>query len=295
MKKSMRNFMLACVTTLAINTVQAQSIPFPQPSPAATVSQSFATSKIELSYARPSARGRKVFGDVVRYNEFWRTGANAATTLTFGEEVNINGTTLPAGKYGLITFPGENEWTVVLSSDVNVTSEDAYKKENDKARFTVKPAKLNDMVETFTIDFANMKNNSCDIQLKWENTLVSFTVKANYDERIMKQIESTMSKDSRPYYGAANYYYENGKDMGKALEWINKATESNPKAYWVFLLKAKIQKAAKDYNGAMATANHTHQLAKDANDNTYMGHSSKLIAEIEAMPEYKAAPAKKKK
>ena len=273
----------------------AQSIPFPQPSPLATVTQNFATSKIEISYSRPSIKGRKIFGDVVPYGKFWRTGANAATTISFGEDVKINGSEVKAGKYGLLTYPGENEWIVILTKDLNVNDEDSYKKENDVARLTVKSGKSASPIETFTIEVSNIRNNACDIELKWENTVIVLNITADYDARISKSIEETMGKDTRPYYGAANYYYENGKDLNKALDWVSKAADANPQAYWVLLLKAKIQKAMKDFNGAIATSQKSMELAKADNNDTYVKNNEKLMAEIKAHPEYKPAPEKKKK
>lgn len=292
MKKSI--LIAAFATSLFATQVNAQSIPFPQPSPTTTISQNFATSKIELSYSRPSAKGRKVFGDVVPYGKFWRTGANAATTVTFGEDVKINGTDVKAGKYGLISFPGETEWIIVLTKDLNVNSVDAYKQENDVARFTVKSEKLTDYVETFSIEVNNIKSDACDLTFEWEHTLVRLKVISFYDERLSKQIVETMSKDSRPYFGAANYYYDNNKDLGQALIWVNKAIEANPKAYWVWLLKAKIQKGMKDYAGALESSSKSFELAKADNDDAYMRNNEKLQAEIKALPDYVPAKTKKK-
>jgi tetratricopeptide (TPR) repeat protein len=292
MKKTI--ILTALAASLFTTMVKAQTIPFPQPSPACTISQNFATSKIEISYARPSAKGRKVFGDVVPYGKFWRTGANSATTVSFGEDVKINGTDVKAGKYGLITFPGENEWIVVLTKDLNVNSADAYKQENDVARFTVKVEKNPNYVETFTIDAANMRNDACDLMLKWEQVIVRLKVMSFYDERLTKQVAEVMAKDSRPYFGAANYYYDNNKDLGQALIWVNKAIEANPKAYWVWLLKAKIQKGQKDYAGAIESSNKSMELAKADNDDAYIKNNEKLQAEIKALPDYVPAKAKKK-
>jgi hypothetical protein len=280
---------------LCFSQVDAQSIPFPQPSPGTTISQNFATSKIELNYSRPSARGRKVFGDVVPFGKFWRTGANSASVITFGEDVTINGTEVKAGKYGLLSYPNATEWIIVLTKDLTVSSEDAYKKENDVARFTVKTENLSDYVETFTIEFANMRNDKVDIMLKWENTAVRLSVVSFYDQRLSKQITEIMAKDTRPYFGAANYYYENNKDLNQALAWVNKAIEANPAAYWVWLLKAKIQKGLKDYNGAMESSNKSMALAKEGVDDAYVRNNEKLQAEVNALPDYKPAPVKKKK
>ncbi len=290
MKKLILTSVLA--STLVLGST-AQQISFPQPSPTASVSQNFATSKIEINYSRPSVKGRTVFGDVVPFGKLWRTGANGATTVSFGEDVKINGTNVKAGKYGLLTIPNQNEWTVILTKDLNVTSEGAYKQENDAARINVKPAKLNYTVETFTIEVANIKDKACDIEIKWANTAAVLNVTADYDAAISKQIEDAMSKDTRPYFQAANYYFENGKDLNKALAWVNKAVEANPKAFWQVLLKAKIQRALKDYNGAIATAEQGLALAKEASSDPYIKMNETLIAEIKALPDYKPATKKK--
>jgi tetratricopeptide (TPR) repeat protein len=292
----MKKFILLAsfAACLSLGSASAQSIPFPQPSPAATISQKFATSKIELSYSRPSAKGRKVFGEVVPFGKFWRTGANSATTINFGEDVKINGTDVKAGKYGLLSYPGESEWTIILTKDLTVTSEDAYKKENDVARFTVKTEKLNDYCETFTIELNNIRNDAADLVIKWEQTTVRLKIMSFYDDRITKQIGDVMGKDSRPYFGAANYYYENNKDLNQALVWVNKAVEANPKAYWVLLLKAKIQKGLKDYNGAIETSNKSIELAKEGNDEAYQKSNERLQAEIKALPDFVPAKTKKK-
>lgn len=290
----MKNYLLtlALAGTMAVS---AQTIPFPQPSPSASFSQNFATSKIEVNYSRPSAKGRKVFGDVVPFGKLWRTGANGATTISFGEDVKLNGMEVKAGKYGLLTIPGESDWTVIITKDLTVTSEGAYKQENDVARFVVKSTRTAVAVETFTIAVNNLKNTEADVELAWENTSVSFKVTADYDARISKQIEESMAKDTRPYSQAASYYLENGKDLNKSLEWINKAVASNPKAYWNLLTKAKIQYALKDYNGAMATSMESWTVAKEGGDESYMKNNEKLQAEIKANPAYKpSAPAKKK-
>lgn len=291
----MKKSILILSSILSFCAAQAQNISFPQASPTTTISQNFATSKIELSYSRPSAKGRKVFGDVVPFGKIWRTGANGASTISFGEDVKINNTDIKAGKYGLLTIPGESEWTVILSKDLTVTNAQAYKQENDVLRFSVKPETLPYYTETFEIEIANVKTNQVDIKLIWEKTSVSFTVSTDLDSKLSKQIADVMAKDSRPYYQSANWYYENGKDLKTAYEWVNKAVEANPNAFWVLHLKAKIQKSLKDYNGAIATATTSLEKAKADGDEAYVRNNEKLITEIKALPDYSSTGSKKKK
>ncbi|HEY4207846.1 MAG TPA: DUF2911 domain-containing protein, partial [Puia sp.] len=115
-------------------TTTAQSIRIPQPSPPQFVKQDFGLSAIELSYSRPGVKDRTIFGDLVPYGKVWRTGANQATTLTFGDEVTIGDKKIPAGKYGLLTIPGKDEWTIIITHQLDVTNPAAYKEDQDVVR-----------------------------------------------------------------------------------------------------------------------------------------------------------------
>lgn len=279
MIQKIKSFGFATIFLASAITAEAQ-LKVPAPSPLQTVKQAFALSEITIEYSRPSAKGRVIYGDVVPFGKVWRTGANASTKITFGEDVKLEGNAVAAGTYALYSVPNKDSWEIMLYKDLKMGGDVAsYKKEDELIRFTVKPKNLNDKVETFSIDMANMTSSSVDIQLVWEQTRVSFNVSADIDSKIMKNIDGVMSKDSRPYYQAASYYYDTNKDMVKALEWVTKATEQNPKGYWVFLLKAKIQSKAGDKTGAVATAQQVIALAKEDKNDDYVKMAEKLIAE----------------
>jgi len=236
----------------------SQAFKVPAPSPTQTIKQDFGIGSIELSYSRPSAKGRKVVGDLVPFEKVWRTGANNATTLTFTEDVNIGGKDIKAGKYGLLSMPMKDEWMLIITRDLNVTSPGAYKQENDVVRVAVMTKKLDTHVETFTMQFANITNATVDLQLMWEKTMVSLPITTSTDTRVMAQIENTLIKDNRPFYQAATYYYENGKDLNMAMAWVDKAIDGNAKAPWMHILKARI--ALKQGNKSMAKASATKAL-----------------------------------
>jgi hypothetical protein len=292
--KTFRLLILMFAVALSFSDISAQSLPIPAPSPKQTVTQQFATGNIEIEYSRPGVKGRKAFGDVVPFGKIWRTGANAATTISFGDDFFVNGVKVAKGKYGLLTIPGENEWVIIITKDVNVTSAADYKQENDVVRVNARPFSLCYTVETFTIDVNNIKPAEADIMLRWDRTEVSFKVTAQIDEKIMAAIEKELSTDKRPYYQAANYYFENGKDLNKALEWVNKAIEGRPEAFWMTHTKAKILNKLKDYNSAIASAEISMAKAKESNSDDYVKFNEKLIAEIKSQPDYKPSPAKKK-
>ena len=258
----------------------AQGIKTPAPSPTQTLKQDFALSSIEITYSRPVAKGRKIFGDLVPFGKIWRTGANAATKVTFGEDVKVGGMPVKAGSYAIYSVPTAGAWEIIINKGANNSGLTGYKTEDDVARFKVESMQLPMMIENFTIILGNLTASSADIQILWENTAVQIPVVADIDTKIMAQISSAMAVDSRPYFQAASYYFDNGKDIAKALEWANKAVEAQPTAFWVMHLKAKIQAKAGDKTGAKATAMKSIELAKDAKHDDYVVLKQKLIATL---------------
>jgi len=258
----------------------AQQLTTPPPSPPQYVKQNFGLSSIELSYSRPGVKGRKIFGDLVPYGKVWRTGANDATTISFGDDVIIDGKKIPAGKYGLLTIPGETEWTIIISRQLDVTNPAAYKQDQDLIRTNVKTIELPFSLENFSILFNNVTSNTCDLDLLWDKTMVSIPIKTEIDAKIMEQIDNAMNKDNRPYFGAAMYYMENGKDLNKSLEWFNKATEQNPKGFFIYYQKARCLAKLGKKQDAIATAQKSIELAKEANNSDYVSLNEKLIASL---------------
>lgn len=257
-----------------------QTLKVPAPSPATTIKQDFGISSVELSYSRPGVKGRKIFGDVVPYDKIWRTGANAPTTITFGDDVTINGTKVPAGKYGLLTIPGQQEWTVIISKSTEVSSPSAYKESDDVVRVKVKPLDLPFPIETFMIVFDNIKPTSMDAVLIWDKTAVPFTITTEIDAKVTAQIDQMMKTDKPPYFQAAMYYLDNGKDLNKAVTWMNKAIEENPKAFWIYHNKAKaLAKLGKKKEAAEA-ANKSIELAKMERNDEYVQMNEKLLATL---------------
>ena len=277
----MKKIFYAIVATVLVNFgVDAQAIKTPAPSTTQTIKQDFALSSIEIVYSRPNMKGRVVFGDLAPMGKLWRTGANAATKVTFGEDVKVGGVSVKAGSYVLYTIPNKDEWEVILNKGLNNWGVDGYKAEEDVAKFKVKPMTLPMNVETFTMQIANVMPASADIQIMWEKTAVAILVTADIDSKISKSIENAMNVDNRPYFQAASYYFETGKDLTKALTWADKAIESNSKAFWIMHLKAKIQAKLGDKAAATATALKSIQSAKEAKNDDYVALNEKLIASM---------------
>ena len=268
---------LFAVSTLFMADAQLKT---PAPSPTQTIKQDFALSSIELSYSRPGMKGRKIFGDLVPFEKVWRTCANNATTLTFGEEVLIGDKKIPAGKYGLLSIPEKNKWTLIITKQLDVTSPAAYKQDQDMVRVMVETMKLKDDMENFTMQFANVKPGSCELHIMWENTVVSLPISVDVDTKVMAQINQQMNKDNRPYYNAAMYYLDNGKDLNQALAWFDKAVEGNPTAFWIHHQRANCLAKLGKKEDAKAAAEKSKELAITAKNDDYVKLNDKLLAEL---------------
>ncbi|MCC9138569.1 DUF2911 domain-containing protein [Pontibacter silvestris] len=192
MKNTFIGFALSAVLLLSAGAVQAQQgIKTPAASPSSKIEQTVGLSTVTVEYSRPSMKGRKIFGGLEPYGELWRTGANASTKLKLSDDVTIEGNKVPAGEYALYTIPGENEWTIIIHKNTKLWGDGGtdYKPEEDLVRFKVKPVQNARTVETFTINFANLKQDAADVELLWENTIVPFTIKTDVDSKVMSQIQ----------------------------------------------------------------------------------------------------------
>ncbi len=276
MKKNLLLFILCS----AITTFGIAQIRMPAPSPTQTIKQDFGLSSIELTYSRPGAKGRKIFGDLVPYGQMWRTGANGATRIKFGDDVVIGGQLVKAGEYALYTIPGESEWEIILNKGVKNGGLTGYKADEDVTRFKVKSSSLPSKIESFTMEFGDVKPKSTDLNLMWENTGVTMPITTDVDTKIMAQIDDLMNKDTKPYYQSALYYAENGKDMKQAITWFDKAIEQNPKGYWIYHQKANALAKMGKKEEAKTTAQKSMDIARQEKNDDYVRLNEKLLASL---------------
>ncbi|MGZ3913380.1 MAG: DUF2911 domain-containing protein [Flavisolibacter sp.] len=272
--------LLIVVLTLSLTTARSQTLKTPQPSTTQMIKQDLGIGSVELSYSRPGMKGRRIFGDLVPYGKVWRTGANSATTLSFSDSVSIGGVAIAPGKYGLLSIPGPDQWILILSRQTDVTSPAAYHEESDVVRFSAKPSLVKDPVETFTMQFANVKSTSADLQLMWDNVVVSLPIVSSVENRVMAQIDNIMNHDNRPYFQAAMYYMETGKDLNQALAWLDKAIEQNPDAFFIYHQKANVLARLGKKEEARAAAEKSMELARKAKNDDYVELNRKLLAKL---------------
>lgn len=279
----MKKISLLFSVLLSAFIVNAQGVKMPQPSPTQTIKQDFGLGNIELTYSRPALKGREAFKDespLAPLGKMWRTGANAATKISFTDPINIGGKTIETGTYVLYAIPGAKTWTIILNKGLKNWGTDGYKQEEDVVRFDVESMKMKTSVENLTMQFANLKPESCELHIMWANTAVSIPMSVNIKDRIKEDIIAAMNTDKKPYWQAANFYYEWEKDLPKALENVNKAIGENEKGFWMYLLKAKIQRDMNDKDGATKSAEKCIAVATEQKNDEYVKLANELIKSL---------------
>ena len=279
---------LLLAIALVFNTIAFAQLKTPAPSPNATIEQMVGLTQVKIEYSRPGKKDREIFGKLVPYGEMWRTGANASTKIEFDNDIVIGGKEIPAGKYALYTIPGELEWTIIIHKNLDNWGVGEYKEADDAVRFKVKPTKLNDVVETLTIDFSHLTSDGAYLNISWANTLVAIVLDSKSGEKVEKQIKELLIEgpSAGTYYGAARYYLDNDQDLKQALTWINVAIEKRPEAFWYIHQKANIQAKLGLTKEAIVTANKSIELAKVGEDGDY-GYIAKNEELIKKLSEKK--------
>lgn len=279
----MKKLLLSVACIAAISGAYAQ-VNMPAPSPVQTIGQDFGMGKLELTYSRPALKERTYFdekSELAPIGEMWRTGANAATRLKITDNIMLGGKKIDSGSYVLYTIPGKKEWTIILNKGLENWGTDGYKQDEDVVRFSAPSFTLNvPPVENFTMQFSNIKPESCELHMIWGKTVVVIPIATNIKERLKEQIEKALKAEKPPYYQAANFYFEWENNNDKALEYVNKAIEARPDGFWMYLLKAKILKAKGNNADAKAAAQKCKEIASKAGNDDYVRMADELIAKI---------------
>lgn len=261
-------------------------IKMPAPSPVQKITQDFGLGSIELTYSRPGIKGRSLLkdnSDLAPLGKLWRLGANAATRIVFNQPTMMGGKLLDTGAYVMYTVPGKDSWEIVINKGLTNWGTDGYKESEDVNRFKVKSDKSNIAFETLTMQFGNIKPESCDLQIMWGNTVVTVPMSVNVKDKIRAQVEKALGTETvnpNVYSAAATFYSEWDKDMNKALTNITKAVQANPKAFWMMLQQAKIQMEMGDKVGAKASALNCIAVATEAKNDDYVKQANDLIKKL---------------
>jgi hypothetical protein len=268
--KTILNILIFSAFYLLSFTAQAQ-IKTPAASPGAKLEATVGLTNIVVEYSRPSKNGRKIFGDLVPYNTLWRTGANKNSTISFSDNVKIGGTEVKKGTYAIFTKPGMSSWDVYFYSDTeNWGNPEKWDDAKVAAKVSVKPNQVN-TIETFTLNIGNLTNESCQLEIVWDNQSVPVKIDVPTDKIVSSAIAQVMAGPSAgDYYNAARYYREAKKDLKQSLAWMNKSIEMGNDKFWVLRQKSLIEADLGDYKAAIATAKQSLAKATEAGNADYI-------------------------
>ena len=268
-----------------VTTIASAQIKMPAPSTTQKINQDFGMGAIELTYSRPNIKGRTVLkenSELAPLGSIWRLGANAATKIKFTDKVTIGGTELEAGTYVIYAIPGKEMWDVIINKGLNNWGSDGYKEAEDVVRVKVKALKASNFAESFTMQFANIAAETCELHMTWGSVQVAVPISTNIKDRVRAQIEKALAAETvqaNTYYNAASFYYDFDKDNNNALVNITKAVEASKDAYWMVLLKARIEKALGDKVSAKASAQKCIDMATGKNAD-YVTFANELIKRL---------------
>jgi hypothetical protein len=254
----------------------------PKASPLAKVEQKVGLTVVNIDYSRPSKNNRIVFGDVVPFNEMWRTGANENTKITISDAIVFGSDTLKAGTYAIFTKPTAASWEVYFYSEItNWGTPDEWDESKVALKVIAPVTTLNDVVETFTISIDNITTKQANMNFSWDQTRATLTFAVPTDEKMNSSINKVMAGPAaNDYFAAAEFYYKEKKDLKKALEWATKAVElRGEEAFWMLRLKSLIQAELGDYKGAIETAKKSLASAEKAEYQAYIDMNKASIEE----------------
>jgi len=275
----LKNITITIILLLGAVSIVSGQIRTPAASPSAKTTQTVGLTDIELDYSRPSMKGRTLFGadGLVPNNKIWRTGANQATKITFSDAVTVEGKELAAGSYAILTQPGASTWDVYIYA-YDTGNWGSYVEKEAAATATVSPMTLPFDVETFGITIEDISAEGAVLAIMWGNKFVPVKIGVEVDSRVMADIDRVMAGPStNDYFNAATYLHESGKDLKKALTYVQKATSGDNPRFWQVRREALILADLGRNAEAIATAKKSLSLAKEAGNDDYVRMNEKSI------------------
>lgn len=277
----MKKIILVLAMIIANYAIEAQ-VKAPQASPKCLLTQVVGLTTVEIVYSRPSAKGRDVFNNLVPFGKLWRTGANENTTISFSDDVIIDGKTLPKGKYALYTTPKADNWEIVFYTTTdNWGNPKTWDETKVALKTTAKSEHLDRFIESFTIGVNNLDNNFANLELFWENTIIAIKFEVPTQKTVTTSIEKTLAGPTAgDYFSSAQYLFQSNGDLTKALTYVNKALDLNvEKPYYYNRLKSLIQAKQGDKKAAIETAKISLAAAEIAKNQDYVKMNKDSIAE----------------
>jgi hypothetical protein len=196
------------------------AVELPRASPDARLMQTIGLTEVTVEYSSPAVRGRTIWGDLVKYDQVWRTGANAATKVTFSKDVTIDKKEIPAGAYALFVIPHKaGPWTMVLNKEATQAGADHYDAKKDVLAVEVKPEAIAPR-ERMTFLFADFTDDAGTLELEWDKVRLSLPIAVHTQAQVADTIGELDRRGWHVFNEVAVYELERKKDTEAALKWV---------------------------------------------------------------------------
>lgn len=268
----MKYIIATILFTICLSATMLAQLRVPAMSPTSTIIQRVGLTDIEVNYSRPIAKGRKIFGEdgIILYNKIWRTGANAATSIKFSEDVVLADQTLKAGMYALLTKPAISEWEVYFFP-YESRNWNSYVKKEPAVSIKSKSYKIKDQVESLTININPISLDKAQLVISWGYTKISIPVNASAREKVLSDIHKVLAGPSiNDYFQAALYLHEEGIELNKALHYIRKVTGGNNPQFFQVYREALILADLGRKKEAIVVAQKSLELSKQASNDDFV-------------------------
>jgi hypothetical protein len=214
------------------NGSQPTELNIPRVSQRGSVTQRIGLTDITINYHRPAVGGREIWGKTVPYGKVWRAGANENTTITFADDVTVEGKTLAAGTYGLHTIPDKDQWTIIFSKNSASWGSFSYDEKEDALRVNVKP-RTAEAFEQLTYTFDDVKPDSAVATLRWEKLAVPFQIGVDVKAVVLRSIKNELRSVGGFTWGgfdeAANWCLDNNYELEQAMKWEDNSIQGEPR------------------------------------------------------------------
>lgn len=284
----MKKILLSIISMVSLS-ISSQAQELPKPSPSAEIEQRIGLTDINVLYSRPGVKGRTIWGELVKFDEVWRAGANKATMFSTSADIKIQGKELPKGDYSLFIIPAkEGDWTVIFNKETELWGAGDYKKEQDQLRVMAKMSKSPEMMERLEYRFMSVDEKSGQLVLDWENARLSMQIEADPSKQVMENINVAISESKEEdkwkiYRSAAAFARDNGSMTKEGLEWIKKSTELKADNWYSFWVYADLHALNKDYKSAILMAEKSMKIGQEGAkaDDSEFSYQSRIQADID--------------
>ncbi len=254
----------------------------PPASAPARVETQVGLTNFTLNYHRPGVKGRTIFGELIPYEEVWRTGANEATLLRFDQEINIKDQLLPAGTYALYTIPRKAaDWTLILSSDTTLWGARGYDASKDVLRVDLPVKSLPERIESMEFRWMNITHTGADLALEWENIRLAIPVTLATHDQVKRAIDESFDANTTgsDYYRAARYYLDNNLDLQQAKVWMDRRHNLDGDQFGVMRYHAIIEYELGNRSAAAKIMARSLELAEEAPNPHYVRMNTQTLRE----------------